>query len=132
MNPVPGQLHGRRTPPGRELRILQLMPWLFAAATLLPLALCGIVRWFPVIDHAFATAKQVRTVDIFAVASIITGWTALLTVTLGCVLVHIMKGPAYVADAYPLDSRETPGRGDGGPAGGGSTRRRRRQVPRVQ
>ena len=29
-------------------------------------------------------------------------WTLVLTVALGCFIVRVMKGPAYVADAYPL------------------------------
>ena len=29
-------------------------------------------------------------------------WTLVLTVALGCFIVRVMKGPAYVADTYPL------------------------------
>jgi hypothetical protein len=29
-------------------------------------------------------------------------WTLVLAVGLGCLIVRVMKGPAYVADAYPL------------------------------
>lgn len=104
--PGPGKLHERRTAPGRELTILRLMPWAFTATTVLLLALSGIVRWLPVTGLAAASAKQVLTVDIFVIAGIVTMWTGLLTVTLGCVLVHIMKGPAYVADAYPLETAD--------------------------
>ena len=28
-------------------------------------------------------------------------WTLVLTLALGCFIVRVMKGPAYVADAYP-------------------------------
>jgi len=31
-----------------------------------------------------------------------------LTVAIGCVIVTIMKGPAYVADAYPVSHRDQP------------------------
>lgn len=112
MSDIPGKLHGRKTPPGTEAKILRKMPLIFVVATLCPTVLSLFVRWFPQGDSVAATAKHILTVDIFVIASIATIWTALLTVTIGCVLVHIMKGPGYVADAYPLDSRDTPARGD--------------------
>jgi hypothetical protein len=36
-------------------------------------------------------------------------WTLVLTVAIGCVIVIVMKGPAYVADGYPPPGREPPG-----------------------
>jgi hypothetical protein len=33
-------------------------------------------------------------------------WTLVFTVAIGCVIVVLMKGPAYVADAYPLPRRD--------------------------
>lgn len=112
MNDVPGRLHGRKTPPGMEMKILRRMPIIFIIATLLPAALSVISRVLPNGNSAAEVSKHIATVDIFVIACIATIWTALLTVTIGCVLVHIMKGPAYVADAYPLDSRDTPGPAD--------------------
>ena len=35
-------------------------------------------------------------------------WTVVLTVAIGAFIVLVMKGPAYVADAYPMDEAETP------------------------
>ena len=49
------------------------------------------------------------------VAAVVTAWTAIFTVAIGAVTVRIMKGPGYVADAYPLidaDSPERRGRRD--------------------
>ena len=108
MRKVPGQLHGRKTPPGLELKILRKMPWMFAVGTVLPVALSVLARLFPVAGAPFEAAKAVDTVDIFVIATVITVWTALATVSIGCVLVYIMKGPAYVADAYTLDARDKP------------------------
>ena len=34
---------------------------------------------------------------------VILHWTMLLTVGIAAFIVRVMKGPAYVADAYPLD-----------------------------
>ena len=108
MKKVPGQLHGRRTPPGLELKILRRMPWMFAAGTVVPVLLSVLARLFPVAATPLEAAKAVDTVDIFVIATVITVWTALATVTIGCILVYIMKGPAYVADAYQLDARDEP------------------------
>jgi hypothetical protein len=33
---------------------------------------------------------------------IVLHWTLVLTLALGCFIVRVMKGPAYVADPYPL------------------------------
>ena len=33
-------------------------------------------------------------------------WTLMLTLAIGCAIVMLMKGPAYVADAYPPPGRE--------------------------
>jgi uncharacterized Tic20 family protein len=33
-------------------------------------------------------------------------WTLVFTVAIGCVIVWLMKGPAFVADAYPPPGRE--------------------------
>ena len=112
MNDVPGKLHGRKTPPGLELKILRKMPLMFVVATVITVSLSVIARLFPSAETSYAAAKQVATVDIFVLATIATIWTALLTVTIGCIIVHIMKGPAYVADAYPLDSADSPKRED--------------------
>jgi hypothetical protein len=37
-------------------------------------------------------------------AVVVLHWTMVLTVGLGCFIVRVMKGPAHVADAYPLPS----------------------------
>ncbi|MEM1089020.1 MAG: hypothetical protein AAF552_01580 [Pseudomonadota bacterium] len=96
----PKRLHGRRTPPGLELTVLRKMPLLFLVTTLSVGSLSAVVRWFPSNDSLASAAKQIASVDIFVIATVVTLWTVLLTVSIGCVLVHIMKGPAYVADGY--------------------------------
>ena len=34
--------------------------------------------------------------------------TAVLTVAIGCVIVAIMKGPAYAADSFPVEHSDRP------------------------
>ena len=110
MNDVPGKLHGRKTPPGLERKILRKMPLMFVATTVITVSLSVLARLLPGEESDYEAAKTVATVDIFVLATVATIWTALLTITIGCVIVHIMKGPAYVADAYPLDAADTPKR----------------------
>ena len=40
----------------------------------------------------------------------VTAWTAAFTVAIGCLIVMVMKGPAYVADKYPLSDADEPRR----------------------
>ncbi len=37
------------------------------------------------------------------VGIVVLHWTLVLTLAIGCVIVMLMKGPAYVADAYPME-----------------------------
>ena len=71
------------------------------------LALPVLVRILPP-DPAADIAKQVRSVDIFAIAAEISLLTLVFTVAIGCVVVHIMKGPAYVADSLPVEHSDRP------------------------
>ncbi len=104
------RLHGRRVPPGLEWEILRKLPHITFAGLLIPVALAVLVRLLPV-QAGVDVAKHVKTVDIFAIATTITFLTAVLTVAIACIVVYLMKGPAYVADAYPLQHSDRPGAG---------------------
>ena len=104
------RLHGRRVPPGLEWEILKKLPQLTLAGLLIPVALAVLVRMLPV-QAGVDAAKHIRTVDIFAIATTVAFLTAVLTVAIGCIVVYIMKGPAYVADAYPLQHADRPATG---------------------
>jgi hypothetical protein len=39
---------------------------------------------------------------------VISIWSLVLTVTIGCVIVWLMKGPAYVADGYEVSHSDAP------------------------
>ena len=54
--------------------------------------------------------------DYVMLGLVMSHWTLVLTVAIGCWIVRIMKGPAYVADAYPLPdaaSADRPARSSG-------------------
>ncbi len=104
------KLHGRRVPPGLEWQILRKLPHITLAGSLIPVALAVLVRVLPP-EPGVDVAKHIKTVDIFAIATAITFFTAVLTVAIACVVVFLMKGPAYVADAYPLQHSDHPATG---------------------
>ncbi len=51
-------------------------------------------------------------VDILAISVLVLHWTAVLTVAIAAFIVMVMKGPAYVADAYPVEDSESPDSSD--------------------
>jgi hypothetical protein len=104
------KLHARRVPPGLEWQILRRLPHITLAGSLIPVALAVLVRALPP-KPGVDIAKHIKTVDIFAIATAITFFTAVLTIAIGCIVVYIMKGPAYVADAYPLQHSDRPATG---------------------
>ncbi len=99
--------HGRLVPPGLEVAILRKLPLMTFVGTLLVVALPVLARILPVQD-GIDRAKHIKTVDIFAIATEITLLTAVFTVAIGCVVVHIMKGPAYIADPLPGEHSDRP------------------------
>ncbi len=101
------KLHGRRTPHGLEMQILRRLPRITLVGSLLPVALAVLVRILPA-EPGVDRAKHIKSVDIFAIATEVTFLTAVFTVAIGCVVVYIMKGPAYVADAYPVEHADRP------------------------
>lgn len=118
MNRLFNRLHDRREPPGIELDILRRMPRIVLFGTAAPFLLSGLIRLWLAGDPGFDVAKRIASVDIFAIALVVTFWTAAVTVSIACFIIFVMKGPGYVADAYPLNEapqpapRPAPGRGE--------------------
>ena len=112
--------NSRRSPPGLEWTIWRRLPAAFLAGTAIP-ALCYLyARLFPAPASGQTIEKYLAGVEIAVIAVVITAWTAVFTVAIGCVTVMIMKGPAYVADQYPLSDADQPRRRheDDDPSGG--------------
>lgn len=105
----------RQSPPGLERVILKKMPIYLLGGTLIPVFMSLFVRLQPFTTVAEDAAKQQMSIDILAVAIVITLWTAAFTVAIGCFIVWIMKGPAYTADSYELQDSERPRSGPKNP-----------------
>ena len=98
----------QQTPAGQERDVLRRLP---KALTLGTLLLClpslGVRLWWADAP-AYEVSTLITTVDIYAISVLVLHWTVVFTVGLSAFIVMVMKGPAYVADAYPLSDAEQP------------------------
>lgn len=92
-----------RTPAGKERVVLRQLPKVFLLGTLLLAVPSLLARLITSPDDALA----VMTTDIYVISLIILHWTIVFTVGIAAFIIMMMKGPAYVADAYPLQEAET-------------------------
>ena len=98
----------QKSPPGLERIILRRLPAVLWQGTAL-LLLCGLaVQFWPWSGTEAAVFTRVTTAHIWLISLLVLHWTAVLTVAIGAFIVMVMKGPAYVADAYPLEDADTP------------------------
>ncbi len=92
-----------RSPPGWEHRLWRRLPAILLWGTLLPALLAGALHLAadPPADAGRVNATLLLW-DYTLVGVVVLHWTLVLTVGLACFIVRVMKGPAYVADPYPL------------------------------
>ncbi len=76
--------------------------------TLIPAFFVLASHWSPPTGVDVDVAKHLDMVDTIAIATVVTHWTAVLTAAIGCLVVMVMKGPAYVADRYDLKDSDRP------------------------
>jgi len=102
------KLHNRHEPHGLEWKILKRLPRVLLFGTLAFVLVPVLSRLFVSGLEAEEMNRLISMVDIYAIALGITLWTAVFTVAIGCIVVVLMKGPGYVADAYDLIDSSTP------------------------
>ncbi len=100
----------RRSPPGFEVRLLRMMPTVWLAGTLLPALMAFAARYLLTGDTAAELARNIQMFDYAMIGLVILIWTLVLTITIGCIIVWLMKGPAYVADGYEVSHSDKPRR----------------------
>ncbi len=98
----------RRTPYGFEVRLLRMMPNALLAGTLLPAAAAWAARHWFTGGSLDELERQIQTFDFVMIGVVVLVWTAVLTIAIACVIVWLMKGPAYVADAYEVSDGDKP------------------------
>jgi hypothetical protein len=101
---------GHRSPPGLEWKLLRKMPRIFVVGTLLPALAVLALHYYPWSGNEREVNATLGMLDYIALGVVVVHWATVLTVTIGCVIVMIMKGPAYVADAYYLNDADRPAR----------------------
>jgi hypothetical protein len=104
-NKLPGY---KTTPPGRERWVLRQAPFWTVMGTFSILMPSILVRLFPDQPQAVGISGSVGFIDILIFATLICYWLAIFTIIIGAYIVVLMKGPAYVADAYPLEDSDRP------------------------
>lgn len=97
-----------RSPPGLERRILKSLPYALIGSVLAPLVAYLAVTLSASTPAGLTAARHASDMLIAGIAFAVTAWTAILTVAIGCFIVVLMKGPAYVADRYPLSDSDQP------------------------
>lgn len=104
-NKLPGFV---KTPPGQERSVLRKLPKVLIVGSLLLSLPSLLARLF--IDEGSTTemARLITSIDIYAISLVILHWTVVFTVGIAAFIIMVMKGPAYVADAYPLQDYDEP------------------------
>lgn len=120
-NKLPGF---QRTPPGMEREILRRIP----AALTIGLAILVLPSlYMRLAGHSsWDISQSVSMVDIYAMGAILFYCNVIAFIFFAALIVMLMKGPAYVADAYYFDDAESPRQpnADDGPEGTGPADRR--------
>ena len=92
-----------RSAPGLEQRIWRRLPAILLSGTLVPLMLAAANHALaPAVPESGASNGALLLWDYTMIGVVVLHWMLVLTVALGCFIVRVMKGPAYVADAYPF------------------------------
>ena len=104
-NKLPGF---QQTPYGLEWRVLRLLPTALGAGTLLPAMAAYLFRFSITENTAAELSRRIQLFVFVMIGLVIFIWTLVLTVTIACVIVWLMKGPAYVADGFDVSHSDQP------------------------
>lgn len=105
LNKLPGYTPSE---PGCERTVLRALPCTFAlglGVLMLPSLLLRFGSWQM---HPIQLDELISKADIYAAGAMLCYCSLTVAITIGAIIVMVMKGPAYVADAYPLPDAERP------------------------
>lgn len=107
-NKLPGYTSRGKSTPGLERKVLRSMPYAFLTI----IFLCGLpsvmVRWMEWQGSERSVDAFIGRVDMMALGVFFTLFNVAVMVTIGAILITLMKGPGYVADGYKLIDSESP------------------------
>lgn len=98
----------QKSPAGVEWTLWRKLPHIGLWGTALPVAVAAVWHLMAPDLPTPAQERSLLLVDYVAVGAVVLHWTLVLTLAIGCAIVILMKGPAYVADAYELNDSDTP------------------------
>ena len=93
----------QRSPAGLEWQIWKKLHIIWVVGTVLPLLASAGAYVLDGLDSATQNARAVEQFFYVMLGVVMLHWTLVLTLAIGCVIVMLMKGPAYVADAYEME-----------------------------
>lgn len=92
---------------GLEWKLWRRLPWILLIGTALPIAVMAVLHWLGDEDNP-AEARRLQMLDYIVAGVVIFHWTLVFTVAFGCIVVMVMKGPGYVADALEVSHSDRP------------------------
>lgn len=95
------------TQPGFERTVLRAIPFALAGGLAILLFPSMLMRLLSSPD-AIALQELISKTDIYTVGAILCYCYLMVAIAIGAIIVALMKGPAYVADAYPLIDADQP------------------------
>lgn len=98
-----------RTAPGLEWALWKKLPWIALVGTALPMALMGLAYLAAPENPTPAAERELTQWLYIAIGVVVLHWTLVLTAGIGCVIVMLMKGPAFVADGFEVQHSDRPG-----------------------
>jgi hypothetical protein len=98
----------RRSSPGLEWAIWKRLPAVLLWGTVVPLVFAALAWWFAPSRSVVAEDPAVLLLTFQIIGLVVLHWTLVLTLAIGCAVVIVMKGSAFVADAYPLPEQVEP------------------------
>ncbi len=98
----------QRSPSGLEWVLWRRLPFIFLVGLSVPCAIMAVAWLLSWGDVDASTQRQLTQWVYMMVGLVVLHLTLVLTLAIGCVIVMVMKGPAYVADPYFLDGTQQP------------------------
>ena len=104
LNKLPNSV---RSASGLEWKLWRKLPLIFLVGTAIPLAAAVALHLFTN-QESTAQLRWLQTMDYVVVGVVVFHWTAVATIAIGCIVVMVMKGPGYVADAMEVSHSDRP------------------------
>jgi len=104
LNKLPDSI---RSPAGMEWTLWRKLPLIWLAGTAVPLLAAIALHVFTNQDND-AQVRWLQTMDYVVAGVVIFHWTTVFTIAIGCIVVMLMKGPGYVADALEVSHSDKP------------------------